>query len=113
MNPKAGAAEANAALLEHLASRPDVEVLKSDSNEDLLRLVREAATGGKYRFVAVAGGDGTVHAAVNALAPQFPRTPLAIIPLGTGNDLCRSLDVPLDPGAAVKLLDRPRVKRID
>lgn len=48
------------------------------------------------RRLIVAGGDGTVSRVVNALLPDGPPLELAILPLGTGNDLARSLDVPLD-----------------
>ena len=61
----------------------------------------------------MAGGDGTVHAAVNGLAPNFPDKPLAVLPLGTGNDLCRTLAVPLDPLAAVDLWKSGRRRTID
>jgi len=47
--------------------------------------------------VWIAGGDGSVHAAVNALMTHAVRPPLGILPMGTGNDFCRSLGIPLDP----------------
>ena len=62
--------------------------------------------------LAVAGGDGTIHAVANALGPNV-RVPILVVPLGTGNDLCRTLAVPLDPVEAVKLIDGGRVRRID
>lgn len=43
-------------------------------------------------LVAV-GGDGLVHIAINALAGTT--VPLGIIPVGTGNDIARSLGIPL------------------
>ncbi len=99
--------------LSDLTSRPGVTVIRPDSGDALLAAVREAAAGGRYNLIAVGGGDGTVHAVVNALGPDFPQTPLAILPLGTGNDLCRTLAVPLDLPGAVAALDRTRVKRLD
>ena len=40
-------------------------------------------------LVVACGGDGTIHEVGNALAES--ETPLAIIPLGTGNDFTRSI----------------------
>ena len=40
-------------------------------------------------LVVACGGDGTIHEVGNALAES--RTPLALIPLGTGNDFTRSV----------------------
>jgi len=48
---------------------------KAASEEDLL--------------VIACGGDGTIHEVANALAESA--TPLAVIPLGTGNDFTRSV----------------------
>ena len=41
------------------------------------------------------------------------RTRLAFIPLGTGNDLCRTLGIPLDPVEALSVLDMGRMRKID
>ncbi len=43
--------------------------------------------------VIAAGGDGTVHAIVNALPTELSRIRLGIMPLGTGNDFARGLGI--------------------
>lgn len=57
--------------------------------------------------VVVAGGDGTVHAVV----AELYRTgrlgevgPLAVVPMGTGNDLAGGAGIPDDPVAAARLV---------
>ena len=40
-------------------------------------------------LVVACGGDGTIHEVANSLAES--NTPLAVIPLGTGNDFTRSV----------------------
>lgn len=50
--------------------------------------------------IIVAGGDGTVSAAVGRLVGTT--TALGIIPAGTTNNFARSLGIPLDIGAAVE-----------
>jgi diacylglycerol kinase (ATP) len=52
--------------------------------------------------VAAVGGDGTVHAALQAVAGTG--TPLGLLPAGTGNDLALALGVPADPAAAARAL---------
>lgn len=47
------------------------------------------ATAEKDLMVVACGGDGTIHEVGNALAGT--NTPLALIPLGTGNDFTRSV----------------------
>lgn len=54
--------------------------------------------------IIVAGGDGTLHEAVNALADRLDQIELGLVPVGTGNDLARCLDVPFnDPLEALEL----------
>ena len=45
-------------------------------------------------IVIAAGGDGTLNEVVNGLAPQADRVRVGLIPLGTGNDFARMLDLP-------------------
>jgi YegS/Rv2252/BmrU family lipid kinase len=62
--------------------------------------------------VFVCGGDGTVMAAVTALAGCD--MPLAILPAGTGNLLARNLDLPLaDEEEALRIGISGRTKEID
>ena len=111
-NPKAGSAGAADALRESLAARCDVTVVEPASSEETRRLAARAKQDG-YDLIVAAGGDGTVHAVVNGLAPDFGGARLAVLPLGTGNDLRRSLAVPDDPLEALALLDAGRERLID
>lgn len=71
---------------------------------------RVKATASEFDLVVAAGGDGTVggvaaglHLARRDGATSVP--PLAVLPLGTGNDFARQLDVRGDP---VRALDAAR-----
>ncbi|WP_432548536.1 diacylglycerol/lipid kinase family protein [Kineococcus sp. SYSU DK004] len=79
----------------------DVEDLSGrDVAEARERLARRA---GDLAAVVVVGGDGLVHAAVQAVAGT--PTALGVVPAGTGNDLARGLGVPLrQPVRAVERL---------
>jgi diacylglycerol kinase (ATP) len=61
--------------------------------------------------VVLAGGDGTISGAAGAL--RETGVPFAIVPLGTANDLARTLAIPDDPAAACRLVTTGRIKAID
>jgi YegS/Rv2252/BmrU family lipid kinase len=72
---------------------------------------RIVEVGGQYDCVAIGGGDGTLSAVASAL--KDTAMPFAIIPLGTANDLARTLELPLDPVAAAAVLRSARLEDID
>lgn len=113
-NPEAGGESEARRLEEWAASRPEVELRRTADRGDALRWARNAARRG-VRLVVAAGGDGTIHEVGNGLLDaDHPRdVALGIIPLGTGNDLARSLGVPLEADQALELLERRRVHRMD
>lgn len=65
------------------------------------------------RVVVAMGGDGSIHAVVQALfsADRLSDSTVALVPLGTGNDFARTLDLPEDPVEAARAaatgVDRP------
>ena len=73
-------------------------------------LARAAAANGAYAVVAV-GGDGSVNDIVKGLAGTD--TALAIIPKGSGNGMARTMKIPLDTFAAVKVINSGRVATMD
>jgi diacylglycerol kinase (ATP) len=76
-------------------------VLAATTGAEAETRARAAVAAGTGAVVAV-GGDGTAHAALQAVAGTA--TPLALVPAGTGNDLALALGVPADPAAAVQAL---------
>ena len=54
-----------------------------------------AVQGGADRIV-VAGGDGSIHEAVNGLMRGKGQAALGVIPSGTGNDFAKACAIPLD-----------------
>jgi diacylglycerol kinase (ATP) len=63
------------------------------------------------RAVVVGGGDGTLNAAAGALAEAG--LPVGVVPLGTANDLARTLGLPVDPAGACKVIAMGHTRRID
>jgi lipid kinase YegS len=82
-----------------------VDVRVTWEGGDASRFAREAAPNG-YEVVVAGGGDGTVNEVVEGLIEGLAKTSsppsLAILPLGTANDLARACGIPLDPFAAMR-----------
>jgi diacylglycerol kinase (ATP) len=64
-------------------------------------------------LVVVAGGDGTMNCTVNALQERLDDLVLGLIPMGTGNDLARTLDLPQDPVEAAAAIAEGKERAID
>jgi diacylglycerol kinase family enzyme len=67
------------------------------------------------RDPVVLGGDGTLHCLVAALAlrGELRTRTVGLIPLGTGNDMARALDIPLDPEEAARVVVRGTPRWLD
>lgn len=95
-NPKAGSgagARAGARTIAALrAEGHDVVPVEAPGPDELEAALREHVAAGVDALVMV-GGDGTVHLAINAAADTG--TAVGIVPTGSGNDLTRSLGLPV------------------
>jgi diacylglycerol kinase family enzyme len=100
---KAGSADADAveAARSALAEAGECEPVTTATPEEL----DAALAGAGRRRVVVAGGDGSLHLVVSRLRArgELASADLALVPLGTGNDLARALGIPLDPVEAARL----------
>ncbi|MEA5570368.1 lipid kinase [Calothrix sp. UHCC 0171] len=65
----------------------------------------------KVDIVIVGGGDGTLNAAVDCLVET--QLPLGILPLGTANDLARTLGIPNSLPEACQVIATGEEKQID
>jgi diacylglycerol kinase (ATP) len=113
-NPAAGRGSARgklAAALEVLRrGGVDPDVRESRSIEHLRELARQARDE-KPDIVVSAGGDGTHHRVLNVL--RGGDVPLAMIPLGTGNDIPIGMGLPHEPRAAAAILLNGKTRRVD
>lgn len=67
------------------------------------------------RALVVAGGDGSLHTAVNRLhrSGLLGRVSVGLLPLGTGNDLARGLGLPLGHADAASAILAGEPRRLD
>lgn len=92
----------------------ELEVEWTRGPRDAERIAREGVRSGVGRVV-VAGGDGTVSEVVTGLleADLGGYAELAVVPLGTGADLLRTLGIPRDPEAAIAAIRDGKPRRVD
>ena len=76
---------------------------------------QEAAEEWSDGLLIVVGGDGTVNEVVNGLgkAGFSNDVTLAVLPMGTGNDLAATLAIPDDPEGARETIRRGMVRTLD
>lgn len=89
----------------------DLELLEesTENPRQLAELIRHYQH--QVDLVIVGGGDGTLNAAVDALVETG--LPLGILPLGTANDLARTLEIPNSLPEACDIIANGQVRRID
>ena len=103
-NASAGSADVEAVRLARteLERSADVDYRETANQSELDAVIRELSG----RVLVVAGGDGSLHTAVNALnrSGTLGSTTVGLIPLGTGNDMARTTDIPFDPVEAARVV---------
>ena len=110
VNPNARRGPQALEVIDRLAAGGiDVAVERiSSPSEVSANIVRRA---GETDLVIVCGGDGTVAAAARGLLQAG--LPMGVLPLGTANDLARTLRIPLDLAAAADVIVEGCTERID
>ena len=107
VNPTAGRGRAGRRLAEIRrlieASGASVIIHESGYVGDLETQVRDLVSSGVERII-VAGGDGSIHEAVNGIMDADTDASLGIVPSGTGNDFAKAAGIPLEWRAATTLL---------
>jgi YegS/Rv2252/BmrU family lipid kinase len=87
----------------------NVEPLETDDPDAVSELIRSRA--GAADSVIVGGGDGTLNAAIAGVLDT--RLPLGVLPLGTANNLARTLELPTSLEGACDVIARGVTRRID
>ncbi|SFU47098.1 lipid kinase, YegS/Rv2252/BmrU family [Clostridium sp. DSM 8431] len=66
-----------------------------------------------YKYVLIAGGDGTVDSVVNAMKVRNLDLPIAVLPLGTANDFATFLGMSQDVSECLELILSTEAKGVD
>lgn len=114
MNPISGSAS-KAAIPKLIENRLDkslfsYEIINTEYAGHASIIAKEAAEKGVDIVVAI-GGDGTVNEVGRALVNT--NTAMGIIPCGSGNGLARHLQIPMDAGKAIQMLNYDEVHQLD
>jgi diacylglycerol kinase (ATP) len=112
-NDDAGTAhdEALESALGILREKCSVDVQSTSQPGQLDGVLQRAGS----RRIVVAGGDGSLHAVVAALyrRHELDHKVVGLLPMGTGNDFARSLDIPLDVEEAARVVLDGEVRPMD
>ena len=112
LNPAAGSAEQSGSIHRLIDQDDNLTLIELKGADACASAVRRAVAEG-CEIVAAAGGDGTVHDVLNAILSQEAPVALGVIPLGTGNDLARTLAIGPDPRDSIAHLSLARIEHLD
>jgi diacylglycerol kinase (ATP) len=93
VNSKAGSVTDLDGLLTQFERMTPRAVHVTQGPGDAESYASEAARNGCEEIIA-AGGDGTLNEVINGISDHLARVRLGLIPLGTGNDFARCLNLP-------------------
>ena len=110
-NPSSGGGACEPYAVREALGEFDLDWVVTEGVED----AQEAAEEWSEGLLIVVGGDGTVNEAVNGLGRAgFPRgVTLAVLPMGTGNDLAATLAIPDELDEAEETIHENRVRTFD
>ncbi|WP_338562772.1 lipid kinase [Erwinia sp. E_sp_B04_7] len=109
VNPKARKGQQSPDAICGLFAQQGVEIIRPDKELSLSDAVRHYA--GEVDKVIVGGGDGSLNAVADSLCETG--LPLGILPLGTANDLARTLAIPRSLPQAVAIIARGHLRQLD
>ena len=115
MNPVSGDDQPNLMKLPDIIAAMEAAGIRADlaftSPDESPTCIAQRAVAEGYDMVVVGGGDGTVAEVAKGLI-QTP-VPLGILPIGTYNNIARSLNLPTDIAEACQVLAQGKIQQID
>lgn len=111
-NENAGSTAEAQWVREELQSQSNV-VLHCTNSVEEAKTATVAAVEAAAEAIVACGGDGTVSLIINLMQELGCDATLGVIPLGTANELCRTLAMPDNPHDALATIQHGRKRRID
>lgn len=96
-------------FIDALKPMGEVYAYTTSGSDELGALIKKL--GNRIERIVIGGGDGTVHHCLPAIVESG--LPFGVIPLGTGNDFARSLNIPLDPESALDVIKENHITKVD
>ena len=115
LNPKSGPKKRAGKLIHHIdkifcTSGHEYEFAFTTGPGDATQIARSGAAEG-FDLITAVGGDGTVNEVASGLINT--NAILGIIPLGSGNGIARSLNIPVNVKKSIRLLLKSGSRKID
>ena len=112
INPIAGGGRAKklTSLIEEKMNENNIDfsIVQTTKPKDAILIVEQSSN---HTIIAV-GGDGTVNEVAKGIIKRGYGN-LGIIPGGTGNDMCKSLGLSMDPIEAIETVIKGKTKKMD
>lgn len=112
INPAAGSVTDLDALLGQLRRLNPAQLRVTRVVGDAEKFAR-AAIRNRYECIVAAGGDGTLNEVINGIARRAKDVCVGVVPLGTGNDFSRALNLPLTIEENIDILLSQKTRAID
>ncbi len=112
VNRRAGSITDLDGLLSQLQRLEPAALRVTSRRGDAEKFAREAVRK-RCGYVVAAGGDGTLNEVINGIATHARQVRLGLVPLGTGNDFARSLELPLTVEENIDILLSQKSMAID
>ena len=112
LNPTAGGVDDLDVVMTQLRRLPDAEIRLTGRRSSAARFARTALRKGREIIIA-AGGDGTLNEVINGIGENLGEARVGLIPLGTGNDFARTIEVPTDLATAIDCIVAGETRPVD
>jgi diacylglycerol kinase (ATP) len=111
VNPLAGSVKDADGLMKQLDRLAPVVFVTKKPGDAMA--FAEKAVRKKFNYLIAAGGDGTLNEVINGVGRRSRNVRVGLLPLGTGNDFARCLNLPKDLERNIEILLAGKTTKVD